>query len=164
MTLLNLGAVAEAQGDRAQATGLYEESAALARELGAVADVISPLVGLGRIACDQGQLTRAAALYQEGLALAGQTGSQGALAACLDGVAAVSAATGEPHRAVHLYAAAATLRATLGAPLAPADQAVLTREVASVRAALGPAAFAAAWAAGEALPLEQAVAEAAEAW
>ena len=44
--------------------------------------------------------------------------------------------------------------------LAPADRADHDRDVAAVRAALGEAAFAAAWAEGRAMTMEQAIAEA----
>ena len=63
-------------------------------------------------------------------------------------------------RAARLYGAAAALRERLGAAVVPWERPAHERDLAAVRAALGPAAFAAAWAAGAALPLEAAVAEA----
>jgi hypothetical protein len=56
--------------------------------------------------------------------------------------------------------AAAAVRAEIGAPRAPSELAQHEREVAMVRAACGEALFDAAWIAGEALPREQASAEA----
>ena len=44
--------------------------------------------------------------------------------------------------------------------MTPADRADHDRDVATVRAALGEAAFAAAWAQGRAMTMEQAIAEA----
>jgi hypothetical protein len=52
------------------------------------------------------------------------------------------------------------LRTTIGARLLAFDRVRYERTVAAVRAALDAVAFVAAWAAGRALPLEQAIAEA----
>jgi hypothetical protein len=52
------------------------------------------------------------------------------------------------------------LRSTIGTPLPPSARATYDRAVAAVREALGADAFAAAWAEGQALPLEEAIAEA----
>jgi hypothetical protein len=69
-------------------------------------------------------------------------------------------ARGQVERAAWLYGAAAGLRTALGAPLLPAERALHKRAVADARAALGDDAFAAAWERGQALSLEQAIAEA----
>jgi DNA-binding NarL/FixJ family response regulator len=61
---------------------------------------------------------------------------------------------------VRLLGVAAVLREAAGAPRWPADQPGYEGTVAAARTRLGTAAFAAAWAAGRALTLEQAVAEA----
>jgi hypothetical protein len=58
---------------------------------------------------------------------------------------------------VQLCGAAAALREALGAPLAPNRREEWERELGAARAALGEAAFAAAWAEGQALPLEDAI-------
>jgi hypothetical protein len=63
-------------------------------------------------------------------------------------------------RAVQLFGAAAALWDRLGLPRAPEAREEHERQVAAARAALGAAAFAAAWAAGQRLSLEQAVATA----
>jgi hypothetical protein len=84
------------------------------------------------------------------------------VAAALEEAAALAATLGRAQRAARLYGAAAALRAAKGVPLPPYLRAAHDGTVTGVRAALGDA-FAAAWAAGKALPLEQAVAEALEA-
>jgi hypothetical protein len=63
-------------------------------------------------------------------------------------------------KAGRLWGAATAVRAGIGAPLAPGERALQERSLAPVRAACGEEAFAAAWAAGAALSLEQALAEA----
>ncbi len=65
--------------------------------------------------------------------------------------------------AARLLGAAAGLRKTIGAPLSPPDRAENERSVEAVRAALGEAAFAAAWAKGGTMELEQAIRYALEA-
>jgi hypothetical protein len=59
-----------------------------------------------------------------------------------------------------LWGAAEHLRAALGCRPAPAARATYERQFVLARAHLGDSAFAAAWAAGEALSLDQAIAEA----
>jgi hypothetical protein len=54
--------------------------------------------------------------------------------------------------------AAEALRETIGLPLAPVDRAAYERNVAAVRAQFDAASFAAAWAEGRAMTLEQAIA------
>jgi hypothetical protein len=52
------------------------------------------------------------------------------------------------------------LRETMGTPLPPVDRARYAHAVAAARAQFDAAAFAAAWAEGRTLPLEQAIADA----
>jgi hypothetical protein len=74
----------------------------------------------------------------------------------------VAGAEGDAERAARLFGAAEALREALGAPLPPVERAHYDRSIATVRAALGEKAFAAAWTAGRAMPLEAAVARATE--
>lgn len=76
---------------------------------------------------------------------------------------AVAGSQGEPERTARLLGAAALLPESRGISLPPIERADLDRVMAGVRAALGEAAFAAAWAEGRALPLDQAVAAARQA-
>jgi hypothetical protein len=67
-------------------------------------------------------------------------------------------ARGQPVRAARLFGASQTLRGTSSAPIGAVVE--YARDVANVRAQLDAATFAAAWAEGEALTVEQAIAEA----
>jgi len=69
---------------------------------------------------------------------------------------------GRPARAACLYGAAEALRETRALPTEPADHARYGHYLTTARAHLGAAAPAAAWAAGRALTVEQAVAFALE--
>ena len=62
-----------------------------------------------------------------------------------------------PHRAARLYAATEALRGEIGVPVASANRAAHSGNVAAVRACLGDQAFEAVWAEGWAMPWEQAV-------
>jgi hypothetical protein len=66
----------------------------------------------------------------------------------------------QPERAARLFGAAEALHEAIGKPLPPFLRADYDRDVAAVHAQLDDATFDAAWAAGQALSLEQAIAEA----
>src|SRR5437764_13318892 len=89
---------------------------------------------------------------------AGSWGTRGGIAFSLTNLGAASCAQGQPERGTRLCAAAAALRTAIGAPLTPDERAIHEDTLASARAALGEEAFVAAWAHGQALPLEQAIA------
>jgi hypothetical protein len=104
----------------------------------------------------------AAALSTESLAGAPEQGNQVHLLASLEGLARVAAASGEEERGVRLLGSAAARREALEAPLSPHVRRGNEGTLAAARRTLGEAAFAAAWAAGQALSLDEAVAFALE--
>jgi predicted ATPase/class 3 adenylate cyclase len=157
-----LGVVASAQGDIAVARSLYEEGLALRREMGDKRCSGISLHNLGKVAESRGDYEAARARYEESVTLHREVGERRGIAECLQGLAGVAEADGQPERAARLFGAAAALREAIGAPMAPADRAAYDRHVATVRAALGEAAFAAAWAAGQAMTLDRAIAAASE--
>ena len=110
----------------------------------------------------QGDHERAIALHLESLVLARETGQQREIAEYLGGLAGLATEQGQPERAARLFGAAEALRQSIGAPLPPTEWAAYERDVAVARARLGEDAFAAAWAEGWAMPLEQAVEYASE--
>jgi hypothetical protein len=83
--------------------------------------------------------------------------AQKELAEGLEGMARIAAVRGLPWQAAQLGGAAEALRETLDAPLAPSLRAGHARAARDLREALGETAFAAAWAKGRALPLEEAI-------
>jgi tetratricopeptide (TPR) repeat protein len=170
---VNLGLVMVAQGDYARAETLLEQNLALAQELEADAGVHAAwsLCGLGTVACRQGAFDRAEALQRESLALRRDLTDRWGISECLEGLAAAACGQGEQRRdqsegvghftqAARLLGAAAALRASGGFPRSLLEREDVERATASVRAALGDAAFAAAWAEGQAMTLEQAIVEA----
>ena len=76
------------------------------------------------------------------------------------GLAGVAGAQGQPERAARLFGATEALHNTTGLQLEPVDQIQQDRNIAVARAQLDAATFAAAWAEGQAMSLEQAIEEA----
>lgn len=108
----------------------------------------------------QGDLQGAAAQLRESLALAQNQGAAQHSALALLGLAELAAATGAAARATWLFGAVTALYARLGIRLGVPDAADLAVQVATVRAALGEAAFSAAWTAGQAAPTAAVIATA----
>jgi predicted ATPase/class 3 adenylate cyclase/Tfp pilus assembly protein PilF len=152
----NLGNVAREQGDVEAARSLHEQSLELCRELGDRRGLSLSLHALGGLALDRGEREAARALCGESLTIRHELGDKAGIAASLEGLACVAGTHDKPARAARLFGAASALRDAIGAPLTSPDRTEYERRVAAVRTALGDEAFAAAWAAGAAMTLEQA--------
>jgi len=161
VVLVGLGCVAYEQGDAARAMALLRESERWFREVGHREMLASTLQHLARIIYAQGEDAQARALLQECLGLQQQLGHKGAIAQSLVGFAALAARQQRPERAVRLYGAAVALCAASDLPM-PGVRADYERDLAAARAQLDAASLAAAWAAGQAMGLEQAIAYALE--
>jgi predicted ATPase/class 3 adenylate cyclase len=158
--LNSLGQTAYVQADYDQAEALFEECLALMRQAGSVSHSAVTLLYLGHVARERGEPARALALSQEGLALSQGLGDKLRMVRGLEGLATAAAALGQAERAVRLLGAAASVRDVLGSARHPMDRSAVERAEGALRAALGDAAYAAAWNAGRALSLEEAVYEA----
>lgn len=139
-----------------------QESPAIWRQLDDEWGVSRALTRLGLAASTQRDYRSARALHQESLALRRALGDQWGIAESLEGLAEVARAQGELERAARLFGAASGLREALGTPLPPSDRADRERSMTDACAALGAEAFATAWTAGRALPLEEVIADALE--
>jgi predicted ATPase/class 3 adenylate cyclase len=155
--LRSQGRVAHAQGDDARARLLLEETVARFREMGSEMGLAWTLHHLGYVAHAQGDDAHAQALLREGLILQQHTGNKRLIAESLERWAGLAVAQGRPAQAAWLCSAAATLRDSIGAA-PPANRTDYDRIVAAARAQLDEAIFAAAWAEGQAMTLEQAIA------
>jgi predicted ATPase/DNA-binding XRE family transcriptional regulator len=156
--LNDLGEHARFLGDYASAARYYAEGLALFQELGNRPFIALVLCNQGYLAHNQGDDARAAAFMAESLALVRETTWQEFIAYCLAGSGWVAMGQGWAERAARLLGAAKTPFDAAGDLLAPIDRAEFDRNVAAARAQLGDEAFAAAWQAGQAMTLEQAVA------
>jgi predicted ATPase/class 3 adenylate cyclase/Tfp pilus assembly protein PilF len=155
-----LGETARCQGEFGAAQRRYEDALARARGLGHKGLIAIVLANLGFVLCRQGAPAPAKALLVESLALAWEGRSKTQVAACLTGLAGVALAQSQPLRAARLLGTVEATLQTFGGRLDKADRLEYNRTLARVRATLGPAAFAGARAAGQAMPLAEAVAEA----
>ncbi len=160
IALTNLGALANHRRDYARARGHFEESLALARASGNNWLIPFQLGYLGFVEQAQGNAERAAGLFAESLALCRGRGAQLPAPRCLEGLAAVAATRGHLERAACLFGAAQAMRTAIRGPMRRADRAIYEPIVAGLRRQLGEPAFTAAWAAGQALPVESAIDEA----
>jgi non-specific serine/threonine protein kinase len=160
--LIGLGKIAKDQGDYGRAWVFFNESLELRRLTGTRHQIAISLAYLGLVALEQGEHGQAEALLRQSLALQSELGARLRMADCLEGLAALAGTQGRQHEAAWLLGTAAVLREAYYVSLSPSERAARDRTIAGVRAALGEAAYASAWADGRALPLEDAVALALE--
>jgi predicted ATPase/class 3 adenylate cyclase len=156
-TLLRLGDLDRLEGDFERAAAQYREALALFRELGENLEVASALHKIGQVILRAGDSSQAARLFRESLELQNKHRNQQGIVECLAGLAGAAAANLESERAAALFGAATAMLDRLGAPVSPADLAVWQEQEATLRRQMGPRAWTAAWAKGQALTVEQAV-------
>jgi predicted ATPase/class 3 adenylate cyclase len=156
-SLRHLGVMKHYQRDTRQAMELLEQSLALFREIRNAEGTMYALTGLGSAVGQEGNHSRALSLFRESLALSKKHGIKWATLESLYGLAGVSACQGQPERAARLLGAAELLRRTIDYSLPLPDQTDYERSLTSVRAALSDTSFAAAWAEGHAMTLEQTI-------
>jgi tetratricopeptide (TPR) repeat protein len=155
--LADLAAIARCEGDFDTARSLYEESLGAWRDLGRAERPFPTLLGLGDLSWEAGDLTAADAFYQEALTPQRRVPIKACLAECLEGLAGVAAGQGSWEKAARLLGAAEALRDSSGAVILPHRRPAVERLLAEVRAALGEQEFAAAWAEGRAMSIEDAI-------
>jgi predicted ATPase/DNA-binding XRE family transcriptional regulator len=161
-SLLLIGQVAHHEGDYLTARSRYVESLDLWRRhnyrkgMG----ICTALASIGDLAIDEGDLASARDRLRECLQLSYADGYWEEVAYSLEGLGGLAALRDAPECALRLAGAAAALRATTG-DVCPPDLAVrLARRLGRARTLAGEAVAAAAWARGQAMTLEQAIAEA----
>jgi tetratricopeptide (TPR) repeat protein len=160
MQLNRLGDIALAQGRLAEASALGEEALVIWRDGGDAWGSAWALLQLGRVARARGDTAGAIARYRQSLASNARLGDKEIMTRAVSELAAIASDREQFSLAARLFGGVSALRETLGAPVAPAEQARHEREVAAIRAGLGEDAFVAAWEAGRTLPLEQIIAKA----
>jgi predicted ATPase/DNA-binding SARP family transcriptional activator len=158
--LNGLGEAARSLGDYQRAATCYEAGLALRRELGDRRGSAAILTNIGQLALEQGQIGRATTFLAEAMIIYRELAYKEGIIWALDLLGRVAGVGGQPARAARLWSAAEALREALGKSLAAADRPEYDHWVADARAELGKAIFAAAWAEGRAMSLEQAIAEA----
>jgi predicted ATPase len=155
-----LGIVARHQGDYQRAVARYREALALRRQLGDVRAVASTLHDLAYVALRQGEAPRAARLFHISLARYQELRSERGIAECLAGLGGVAGDQGDWWGATRLLGAASALLDRIGARMDMVDQVEYERDLGAARRTLDQRSFAAAWAEGQGLPLEQVIEDA----
>jgi predicted ATPase/transcriptional regulator with XRE-family HTH domain len=156
----NLGDLERARGDDARAAGCYNESLTHFQELGDEYGAARVRCNLGLVAHRQHNAVRAIALFMECLRSFQRMGATADLAAVFAALAAIAAERRQPDRAATLFGAAEALHKMKGRTLPPALHTVYDADIAAVRTQLSEATFRAAWAEGQAMSLEQLIADA----
>ena len=149
-----------AAGDDAAARVTYEEALAIRRRLGERRGEAALLYNLAVLDQRAGDRPGARTKLTAALGRFQAVGDRHGAAWCLAGLAALAEAAGHPEQAARLLGAAEPHLMAEALPLHPPDAADRAGTLSRVRRRLGEPAFAAAWAAGQAMSLEQAVAAA----
>ncbi|MCC6454111.1 MAG: protein kinase [Caldilineaceae bacterium] len=154
-----LSLLARCRGDYAAAATLSEQSILLQRAIGNLFGVSDALQIRGELAFAQRNFPAAAADLRESLRLKAHLGKRKGIIALLKTWASLEIAeSGRADRAARLLAAAETLRLTIGVNVPPSEHDTDEARLHEIRAALGQNTFAAAWAEGEMMDFEQAIA------
>ncbi|HET7035826.1 MAG TPA: tetratricopeptide repeat protein [Thermomicrobiaceae bacterium] len=157
--LIDLGWLASFAADFERAAELLHEALQLFRTIGHYQGIADALIGLGWVCAQRGAHAEAVAFFRECLAESYERSAWSHVADCLRGLAAVAgqARGSRSERAGLLFGAAERLSETAGPPFHPIrPMAERFRTLAQAR--LDPERWAAGWAEGRALSLEQAVA------
>jgi non-specific serine/threonine protein kinase len=154
----SIGERARLSGDDERARSAYEESLAIAERTGDARRLYYVLFNLAFVAQHEGNHQEAIRMIRRSLALCQDLGMPTDVAQELLALAGSLGALGEPVSAAHLFGAAYTFLQRSGVLIDPSDQPEHDRNIAIVRGQLDEAAFEAAWAEGQAMTFDQAVA------
>jgi predicted ATPase/class 3 adenylate cyclase len=155
--LIQLAETVRLQGNYAEADAYFARALAIFRECGNKYHCSYILHYRGDTALRQGDLERAVAFFAEGLTLASAVSTKTEIIECLDALGQVACERGDHRRAARIFGAAEALGAISKYRREHPEQAFHDRHQATTQAVLGDAAFAAAWAEGQAMTLEQAI-------
>jgi non-specific serine/threonine protein kinase len=159
--LYGLGQVARLEGDLARYRAVLEECLALAREEGHRGDMGLVLLSLGRVAQAEGDVGRAASLSRQSLMVYRDLGDQAGMSAAV-GFLGVLAISRDAYRTAVRLLGAVGPGPALSLRLSPDDRRAYEESIVAAQAAMGGDVFAAAWAEGQAMTLDQAVTHALE--
>jgi predicted ATPase/DNA-binding CsgD family transcriptional regulator len=154
----SIGERARLRGDHARARSAYEQSLAIAERTGDARRQYYVLYNLAFVAQREGDHHEALRALRRSLVLCQDLGVPTDVMQEILAIAGSLGALGEPLRAARLFGAAHAFLERSGTLIDPGDQPEHDRNMAFVRAQLGEAAFAAAWAEGQAMTFDQAVA------
>lgn len=152
-----LGELASVAGQHSRARARLEQALESARASGDVLWIACSLNRLGAALARAGNPADARTVYQEALAMAHRADMPVHLVVSLEGLARLEAAWGRDDTAARLWGHAETVRASLGAPLAPSERDDSASFLQRLETGLGEEALAMARAAGRTLSTDEAV-------
>jgi tetratricopeptide (TPR) repeat protein len=158
VSLFDSGLITFIEGDYTAAQVLYTNSLRICQETGERLLLPSPILGLGATALKHAEYDRARALFEQALVLFQEIGDVSGVAKALKYLAGLAVTQCQAHRTLYLAGAAAALCERLHIEHLPFEQEEFERAQAAARQLLGETAAAAAWAAGQAMTVEEAVA------
>jgi len=156
-----LSSVSESMGNAAEAEAQAQHALALLQAFGDRGDRSArAFLALGQALASQGRYTDARSHYAAALVISREAGDGWFTAMSLSAVAEVASALGFPLQAVRLLAAQSALLARSGAPLPPSMWQQIERCQLAIHRVINAEEYGMAWAAGEALSLDDAIEEA----
>jgi non-specific serine/threonine protein kinase len=158
LTLAFLGTLTQRRGDEEAAASLMHEALALSRQIGFLWGTAICLNRVGRLAHTRGDDAEAARLYGESLGLWRELGDYWRMSRQLIDLAEVAADNGQFEHAARLLGAAEAINEPIGASESFVDDSARQRTLQLTSEHLTTEAFDRAWAAGQAMSLEAAVA------
>ncbi len=157
--LLNIiGELARLVEDYDQAQKVYEESLTISRETGEIYRQFALKANLGYIAYHNGDYERAMDLAASCMKLRLEVGEKPWAFNELFGIAGPLGMLGEPEKAARLLGASTALMDMVASNYQPSDLPEVAKYIADVQDQLDEATFEAAWAEGQAMSMEQAIA------
>lgn len=160
LALTHLGVVAWGLGQLEASVEHLDAAVAIQRRRDDPWGLSASLSVLGLIAIQRGDLARAVPRLRECLELRKILGAQETYARSLSDFGVLAAATGAFEQAAMLFAAAEAQRDAVGGSLDEPERTTYERAITETRQRLGEAEFLAAWMAGKAMPVADAVAAA----
>ena len=158
IVLYAIGSMRLYQGDHATARASFEESASLCRSAGDRWGVARGLLGAASAALYEEDANQALTLFRESLDLEHEIGNTAGVVMSLAGLASVAAAQGDTDRAAQLAGAVDLPAASVGIRLWQLMRPIYERRVAAARTQADPSTWAARYAAGRDMTIDQAVA------
>ena len=158
--LEGLGKIAFDRSDYTRARTLYEEGLQVADELGQKSEYATTLgINLAELAAEERKFDEARRLCMAGLRNSQEVGDKESIAAELSICAWLCFASGgQAEAAAQLLGAVEGIRESLGMALPPRQRARHERRIAAIRDALDRKVFAAAWARGKVMSIDEAIA------
>ncbi len=156
----SLGILARIRGDYGRASALLDESRSLLLAAGDQRGVSMALGALGSLTRIEGNWAGARGLFEQSLVLGREMGDRSCIAHGLAMSGVVEVQQGAHARGVQLIGAATAIHKLLRSSLETDERTDLDATLAGAEAALGAETFAAAWAHGQAMTADEAIAQA----